>query len=246
MISIELNRLLAEIRSIPLDESLSDDALGALSHIYIAVYNMIAEDGTDDEYGDRKEYEAALDTLCDLCRTRCERTPTAAESMSGTIYRLLRGPMRPADTERLVECRRWISEIVADGEQDGWNGIPVRDALDRMALLYDAADFMPDPDRDSRLERLVALAGEQLLPELAGKTFLTTADCRALARLYDLTVWGPGMPDARTIDTIAGLARQIIDDALSESRLWGLAILTDLACRRTSAALETEYFAYSA
>ena len=34
--------------------------------------------------------------------------------------------------------------------------------------------------------------------------------------------------------------------ALSEFRLWSLAILTDLACRRASADLEAEYFAYSA
>lgn len=46
----ELKHSLADICAIPLTPALSDDTLSALICIYVSVYNMIAGDGTDDEY----------------------------------------------------------------------------------------------------------------------------------------------------------------------------------------------------
>ena len=252
---MELQQWLAEIRPIPLDASLSDGAMDALSRIYIALYNFVAGDGTEDGYESSQEYATALDSLCDLSRTRCERLRTA--STVTTLYRLLRGPMRPTDGACIAECHRWIAEIIAAGEQNAWNEIPVHEALDRMELLYAVSDSELDPERECTLERLVGLAGAQLLPELADKTDLSVADCRALAQLYDLTMWGVGAPDPQTVDTIVDLARRLpeasrtssenslppLSLSSSEARLWCLAILTDHACRILSSALETEYFA---
>ena len=133
------------------------------------------------------------------------------------------------------------SEAILQGLSDG-------DALQRLSLLSLNANLFGDNRLDSLVTEACAACCRRLLPAFRNAVMEASSSAGIvpplLYQLYDLTMWGPGMPDARTIDAIAGLARQIIDDvALSESRLWGLAILTDLACRRVSAALETEYFA---
>lgn len=119
MMQDELKRLLSEIPLAPLAGTLSDDALEALSHICVSVHDMIAGDGLDDEYGDRKDYGRMLDRLYGICRARSgerERLSRRARLVP-TLYELLHRPMRVPELGRASECRERMGRLVGDWMQ---------------------------------------------------------------------------------------------------------------------------------
>ena len=209
--------MIADIRAIPLTPALSDDALSALTRIYVSVYNMIAGDGTDDEYGDRKVYEKGLDCLYDLCRERGNR-------MADALHRLLRHPMRPTDPAKLEACAVCGEPLEAADDSAGEASLSDLVARIRfttedsrtLAQLYDrqlTADAPADP---AAMDILVRLAEAQLamLPQ-------------------------PSLNVATCASCDGGTSADV-------TRLWLLSVLIDRACSQASSALQDEYFAHSA
>ena len=234
----ELKQMLADIRAIPLTPALSDDALSALTRIYVSVYNMIAGDGTDDEYGDRKVYEGELDRLYDLCRERGNR-------MADALHRLLRHPMRPTDPAKIAEWRTLSAErpeasdapATPDTEhimqildasffgQTGGVNLSVTDCR-ILADLYEQNQEGPGRPDPTVLDRIVDLARRNFAPMRAP----ASVAARSLA---------PSAPPASVADTPCRPEE-------SDARLWLLSVLIDHACRQASSTLQDEYFAHSA
>ena len=233
----ELKQMLAEIRAIPLTPALSDDALSALTRIYVSVYNMIAGDGTDDEYGDRKVYERGLDRLYDLCRERGNR-------MTDALHRLLRHPMRPTDPAKIAEWRTLSAERpeasdapettdtehimqILDASFFGQTGGVNLSTTDCRILadLYEQNQERPDCPDPAVLDRIVDFVRRNFAPMRAPASAAQSLAASA--------------PPASVADTPCRPEE-------SDARLWLLSVLIDHACRQASSALQDEYFAHSA
>ena len=145
MMQDELKRLLSEIPSAPIAGTLSDDALEALSHICVSVHDMIAGDGLDDEYGDRKDYGRMLDRLYGICRARSgerERLSRRARLVP-TLYELLHRPMRVPELGRASECRERMGRLVGD-----WMQAPVEGETGVLRCIAYLLCYEPEEARE--------------------------------------------------------------------------------------------------
>lgn len=71
-----LKEYLGEIRSIPLDNRLSDDAVVALMNIHLSVLTMLVADGLEGKYGSAAFHRAAMEKLYAICRRRSTDSQT--------------------------------------------------------------------------------------------------------------------------------------------------------------------------
>lgn len=65
-----LKEYIEEIRSIPIDNSLSDDAVIALMHIHLSLMSMIVANMLEDEYGNPEHHREAMEKLFAICSRR--------------------------------------------------------------------------------------------------------------------------------------------------------------------------------
>ena len=120
MINGELSGLIMSIRDIRLNDSLSDDALIALSRSYVSMQNLVVANGLDSEYGSRKEFEKALDILFRICHRRCQSNqPFARRSrLLPLLHGLVTLPMRVAELRRVQECNGLMWQLVDEWMQN--------------------------------------------------------------------------------------------------------------------------------
>ena len=234
----ELKQMLADIRAIPLTPALSDDALSALTRIYVSVYNMIAGDGTDDVYGDRKVYEGELDRLYDLCRERGNR-------MADAMHRLLRHPMRQTDPAKIAEWRALAAERPETSDA------PATPDTAHVMQLLDPSFFGPTGGVNLSATDCRTLADlyEQ------NQWGPGRPDPAVLDRIVDFVRRGFAQMHAPASAAVRSLAASASPASVADTpcrpeegdaRLWLLSVLIDRACRQASSALQEEYFAHSA
>ena len=114
MVNPELSNLIKEIRDILLNDKLSDDALIALSRSYISMQNLVVANNLDSEYGNRKEFEKALDILYRICFKRCQPNQTFVRRcrMTPMLYVIVYMQMRGVDMRKSEECRKLMWQVV--------------------------------------------------------------------------------------------------------------------------------------
>ncbi len=110
----ELSSLIDSIRNIPLDDELSDDAVIALSRSYISMQNLVVANGLESDYGNRKEFENALDILYGICSRRCRSSqPFARRSrMIPILYRIVYLQMRGVEIRKSEACNEYLFRLV--------------------------------------------------------------------------------------------------------------------------------------
>lgn len=180
--NIELSAYMDEIRSTALSDSLSDDALVALSRIWLSVQTL---SGADDC---RNECEAALGRLYDLCSRRCcSGEPLARRSrMLPALYDMLYVAMRGIDSRKSAACDRYMCRAI-----DDWRHNPSDESVSAgiMLCICDYFSYADSEDKnvdeDFRLyERRLAdwvseMDSDGIWPELG--------DSEALRRLEVLS-----------------------------------------------------------
>ena len=114
MVNLELSNLVKEIRDIPLNDKLSDDALIALSRSYISMQNLVVANNLDSEYGNHKEFEKALDILYRICIMRCQPNQSFVRRcrMTPMLYVLVYMQMRGVDMRKSEECHKLMCQVV--------------------------------------------------------------------------------------------------------------------------------------
>ena len=110
----ELLHLIDSIREIPLNDRLSDDAVIALSRSYVSMQNLVVANGMEPTYGNRKEFEKALDILYRICRQRCRYSqPFARRSrMTPVLYMIVYMQMYGVALQKSRECEELMSNLV--------------------------------------------------------------------------------------------------------------------------------------
>ena len=129
----ELASLIDSIRNIPMNDKLSDDAVIALSRSYISMQNLVVANGLDSEYGNRKEFEKALDILYGICCKRCRSSqPFDRRSrMIPVLYSIVYMRMQGVELCKSDECEElmaglineWIERPEAHGEHPSVYGV---------------------------------------------------------------------------------------------------------------------------
>lgn len=116
MVNGELANLIAVIRNIPLDETLSDDALMALARSYVSMQNLVVANGLDAEYGNRRDFERALDILYRICVERCRGDQPFGRRcrMTPVLYMIVYMQMRGVDMKRSCECGELMQSLVGE------------------------------------------------------------------------------------------------------------------------------------
>lgn len=111
-----LEDAIGEVCRIPLTDSLSDDAVVALSNIYSSMLNLVAVNALDEEYGDRKIYESKLDTLYTICRKRCAVNQSLARrsrmltALCGVVYSRVCG----LPNRKSTVCRNYMYDAITE------------------------------------------------------------------------------------------------------------------------------------
>ena len=95
-----------EIRSIPIDNSLSDDAVIALMNIHLSIISMIIADMLEGEYGDAKFHREAMEKLFAICRKRSANNQTLARCsrMTPVMYNIFCMPDTVFDDRKYDSC----------------------------------------------------------------------------------------------------------------------------------------------
>lgn len=101
-----LKEYIEEIRSIPIDESLSDEAVIALMNIHLSVMSMIVANMLEEEYGDAKLHREAMYKLFAVCRKRSTGSQALARCsrMTPAMYNIFYMPDAQFDDRRHTAC----------------------------------------------------------------------------------------------------------------------------------------------
>ena len=85
-----LKEYIEEIRSIPIDNRLSDDAVVALMNIHLSIMTMIVANMLEDEYGSAEVHREAMEKLFEICRRRSagNQTLTRSSRMTPAMYNI--------------------------------------------------------------------------------------------------------------------------------------------------------------
>ena len=120
MVNTELSNLIKEIRNIPLNDTLSDDALIALSRSYVSMQNLVVANNLDSEYGNRREFEKALDILYRICSKRCQANQPFARRcrMTSVLHMIVNMQMRGVDERKSRQCDDLMWRIVDEWMQN--------------------------------------------------------------------------------------------------------------------------------
>ena len=271
----ELRTYIGEVRSVEAWAEMSGETAEALASIWSAVYGTVAGDGLDEEYGDRRMWACKLDRLEGICRERlCVVSEGASAEdvrLACALYRIVHTPLRLSSPETAAVSRSLLAGSLA-GESCSRG--TAAELLDRAGRLFLASDRLPSEEEERQLRQCVTLAGDRLMSELTGPASsadpsavtpaLPAETARALYQLYELTLWGVGLPSEGpcVTDRIVALARKSLEtqgrpvdseyqtqdrqagpDSPSAARLWLLSIVIDSLCRQADASLPDEYIA---
>ena len=110
-----LTAQIAWAQSILLTDTLSDNAVASLMKIYVALHNLVVTCSTDDIYGDRKTYGAAIDRLYRICRHRCTKRYSFARRsrMTSVLHDSLYGTCRELGPDKLESCYKYGADIIS-------------------------------------------------------------------------------------------------------------------------------------
>lgn len=283
MINGELSGLIMSIRDIRLNDSLSDDALIALSRSYVSMQNLVVANGLDSEFGSRKEFEKALDILFRICHRRCQpNQPFARRSrLLPLLHGLVTLPMRVAELRRVQECNGQMWQLVdewmqnpethaermsvygvlrciaalwggmADEERTAgnaevlwfrqrigdwasllsgegrWDGVESGEALCRIEVMSRNSNLFLDGSNDELIELARSSYCESVLGALGRRSGMPPRGCgMRLFMLYEVMMWGVGIPDLDSVDEIARTAAALAEQCPCGSDEW-------LLCRST-------------
>ena len=271
----ELRTYIGEVRSVESWAEMPGETAEALASIWSAVYGTVAGDGLDEEYGDRRMWACKLDRLEGICRERLlavpERAPAGDVRLACALYRIVHTPLRLSSPETAAVSRSLLAGSLAD---ESCSGGTAAELLDWAGRIFLASDRFPSEEEERQLGQCVTLAGDRLMSELTGPASsadpsaeipaLPVETARALYQLYELTLWGVGLPSEGpcATDRIVAFARKYLDtqdlpvdpeyqtqdrqaepDSPSAARLWLLSIVIDSLCRQADASLPDEYIA---
>lgn len=101
-----LKEYIKEIRSIPIDNSLSDDAVIALMNIHLSIMSMIVANMLEEEYGSAGIHREAMERLFAICRKRSSSNQTLARSsrMTPAMYNVFCMPDTLFDDRKHNSC----------------------------------------------------------------------------------------------------------------------------------------------
>ena len=110
-----LTAQIAWVQSIPLTDTLSDNAVASLMKIYVALHNLVVTCSIDDIYGDRKTYGSAIDRLYRICRHRCTKRYSFARRsrMTSVLHDSLYGTCRELGPDKLESCYKYGADIIS-------------------------------------------------------------------------------------------------------------------------------------
>lgn len=101
-----LKEYIDEIRSITIDNSLSDDAVIALMNIHLSIMTMIVADMLEDEYGSVEFHREAIEKLFIICRKRSasNQTLVRCSRMTPAMYNVFCMPDSVFDYRKHNSC----------------------------------------------------------------------------------------------------------------------------------------------
>ena len=101
-----LKEYIAEIRSIPIDNSLSDEAVIALMNIHLSIMSMIVANMLEEEYGSGDVHREAMEKLFAICRRRSAGNQTLARCsrMTPALYNIFCMPDTLFDDRKHNSC----------------------------------------------------------------------------------------------------------------------------------------------
>lgn len=101
-----LANLIGTIRTIPLHDGLSDDAVVALTNIHLSIMTMIVANGLEEEYGSAEFHRNAMEQLFAICRKRSAGNQTLARSsrMTPAMYHVFTMPNTIVDVRKHNSC----------------------------------------------------------------------------------------------------------------------------------------------
>ena len=110
----ELVDLVNSIKSVALNDELSDSAVAALSRCYISMQNLVVANALEADYGSRKQFENALDVLYRICVERCgTNQPFARRSrVIPVLYMNAYMQMRGVELRKSQECHQYMYDLV--------------------------------------------------------------------------------------------------------------------------------------
>ena len=204
----ELRTYIGEVRSVEAWAEMPGETAEALASIWSAVYGTVAGDGLDEEYGDRRMWACKLDRLEGICRERlcavAEGDPAGDVRLACALYRVAHTPLRLSSPETAAVSRSLLAGSLAG---ESCSGGTAAELLDRAGRLFLASDRLPS-EEERQLGQCVTLAGDRLMSELTGPASsaapsavtptLSVEAARALYQLYELTLWGVGLPDPQS------------------------------------------------
>lgn len=235
MIHRELEAYIRCLRSITLEDSLSDGALAALGSCYVSLQHLVVANGWEAEYGSRKIYEAALDRLYGICLRRSSAMEIPSGPCDADVrirrsrllalqYDLLHRPMRVAEPSKVAETRKAMHRLVDEWMRGTARGLrpkgPEGGVLHCIACLY---GYVPE---EERLQDAAFVYFRQRLDEWAeslnGKgQWDRLPESEALRRLSVMALDADLFPDRRydalLERALRAYTRQMLDRLSSES-----------------------------
>lgn len=221
----ELDDLVRAIRSIPLDDRLSDEAAVALSGCYISMRNLAVAGPQEPEWGSVGELESALDTLFGICRKRCRGRQTLARRsrLIPVMHDILRIPGRVFDERRFGIFCDCADKAVGDWMEmvSASPGVAEQEPVTECGILrciIDMFSYAPAVEREADewflyLKRRVAEWSSGI-----GEGCMTDAvtDEAALCRLNVIALYSNSFPDSAPDVQLAGV-RNLYGGRISEN-----------------------------
>lgn len=101
-----MQNLIGEIRNIPLNDSLSDDAVIALMNIHLSLMSMIVANMLEDEFGNPEFHREAMNRLFAICgrRSRGDQSLARSSRMTPAMYNILCMPDTIFDERKHNAC----------------------------------------------------------------------------------------------------------------------------------------------
>ena len=117
-----LNGYIEAIRAIPIDDSLSDDAVVTLSKIHLSILTMLVANGLEEEYGGESLHREAMERLFAISRkrSRSNQSLSRRSRMIPVLYDCFCMPDSVSDARRYDLCMRRSFRVAEE-----WQAQPV-------------------------------------------------------------------------------------------------------------------------